>query len=763
MRKLSFLFLTPLLAFTQNMLQNPSFEEAGKDGIPASWNTHCTGTSYAGRTEETQAEGKACGFIVKIADEKSHVSALDQIIIVEPDTEYMLSAIAKGQGTLFGYEYDKDNKWIRCVPGAASSSNEWQPLTVKFKTSKNAHFYHVRFEIFGKEREGKGWVDNIYFGKPVPPPQPPANITARLENNNVRLTWTKSPNVTYRIHRSRFPDLMAGGAPIASTEDSQWLDTAVPEWSRCFYRITAIGKYNIISEPSSIVEAALLPKGTKANPIVWTDSVLNKVRRYTEPPAKIPAAPQLEISLAQNEVEARQILIYADKAPISRLNAAISQPTSQNGQAIDSKLLSISPYEVRYTSVAKPTVNKGSLPGLYPDPLPPMTAPVDIPLEATQSIWIQARTAANCPAGIYKATVTLTAADGFQKTIPLSIEVFGFALPEAPSFMSAFAIWNNFIAKAFDVKHGTPEYQRLVEKYYWFMVDRRMPPDDLPVNILSPEAARYLNDPRINSFRIPSPWGRVDTPGLTKILEHIRKNGWLSKGYIYNDDEPSPDQYPQIVKLAQEVHKVGKDIPFLMTVQPVEALYGAVDIWCPVLSLIEWDKVNARRAKGERLWWYTCCGPQAPYPTYLIDDVGTSHRVLSWLQVKHKIEGVLYWCINVSSKYRNGKYQDETTVWEEAEMFPNANGDGFLIYPGSKVGIHGPVSSVRLEIIRDGNEDVEYFNIYRKLLTGNPNADKLIEELITPVAKDFKNWTKDPEAIDTMRKTLAQKIIKAMK
>ena len=64
------------------------------------------------------------------------------------------------------------------------------------------------------------------------------------------------------------------------------------------------------------------------------------------------------------------------------------------------------------------------------------------------------------------------------------------------------------------------------------------------------------------------------------------------------------------------------------------------------------------------------------------------------------------------------------------------------------------------EIIRDGNEDVEYFNIYRKLLAEKNNAQEMLEEIIHPVIVDFKNWTKDPQVIEKQRRILAQEILK---
>ena len=190
-----------------------------------------------------------------------------------------------------------------------------------------------------------------------------------------------------------------------------------------------------------------------------------------------------------------------------------------------------------------------------------------------------------------------------------------------------------------------------------------------------------------------------------------------------------------------------------------------MDIWAPLLNCIRWPDYVQALKDGEEFWWYTCVYPQEPYPTYLIDDIGISHRVLSWLQAKHKIQGVLYWSVNIHTKYRNSAYQPGVAVWDEAMMFPNANGDGFLTYPGKQIGIDGPVSSIRLELIRDGNEDVEYVNLLRRLLKKNgcQDLEKEIGAYIQPVARTFQDWGRDPKVLEAQRIKLARRILKEMK
>jgi hypothetical protein len=581
-----------------------------------------------------------------------------------------------------------------------------------------------------------------------------------LPGNAAELAWKapeKGAPAAYLVYRSRFPETTSDEGIVARVTETSWRDEKTPDWPRAYYRVAAIDALHQVGPATPFCQVNPRPAGTAPAAVFWVRPALEKVRRYTPvPDARGPV--EMQVELARNEAEWAQLLITAGQ-DLHGVMVSVTPPR-RGDQPLAGCTTDL--YRVGYTRVERPTI-PGAVPGLYPDPLPPLNGPLDIPVDATQAVWVRVAASTDCAAGAAAAQVTVAVPGQPPVAVPLTIAVFDFALPVAPSFMSAFALWSNFLERASGTKVGTDEYRRLCETYYWFMVDHRMPPDDPPVPVTSPEAARFLDDPRVSSFRIPAGWGKVDVAGLTKTADHLRQHGWLKKGYVYCYDEPTPEQYPIVKELAAQVHSAGRDIPFLMTEQPEEALLGSVDIWCPILSEIKWEAVDARRAAGERLWWYTCCGPQAPYPTFLIDDAAISHRVLSWLQALHRVEGALYWCINVWTPYRDGRYLDELRVWDEAEMFPNANGDGFLIYPGNPVGVEGPVSSMRLETIRDGHEDLEYVALLRQRLAATgltPDAvEARVRELITPVARTFTDWDHDPAVLQSQRRRVAQAIM----
>ena len=133
-------------------------------------------------------------------------------------------------------------------------------------------------------------------------------------------------------------------------------------------------------------------------------------------------------------------------------------------------------------------------------------------------------------------------------------------------------------------------------------------------------------------------------------------------------------------------------------------------LWCPQMFYLNPSNVRQylemRKSYGvEKVWWYLCCS-SSPGPSYYVDSVDLNIRVQSWMQYQYDILGVLYW---------------DTVHWKgtlNVDPYNNLGntirgswgaGEGILLYPGAPYGINGPVSCIRLEQIRDGQEDYEYF------------------------------------------------------
>ena len=76
------------------------------------------------------------------------------------------------------------------------------------------------------------------------------------------------------------------------------------------------------------------------------------------------------------------------------------------------------------------------------------------------------------------------------------------------------------------------------------------------------------------------------------------------------------------------------------------------------------------------------------------------------------MQGLLYWGVCVWDRAVRTR-QETGRTWPEIEwhanQYPDGNGDGYLIYPDAAKGVF--YRSLRLAVLRDGLEDMEYFLI----------------------------------------------------
>jgi len=247
-----------------------------------------------------------------------------------------------------------------------------------------------------------------------------------------------------------------------------------------------------------------------------------------------------------------------------------------------------------------------------------------------------------------------------------------------------------------------------------------------------------MSDPQVAEFR--------------KQCDYLRDRGWLSKGYVYNFDEPTPEQYAVCRDMAGKIRQAGKNIPILLTEQPEEALYGAVDIWCPILNeYARNEQLNKQRqAMGEHAWWYVCLAPGAPWPNYMLTNDPVDARTLSWMQVQHRVEGELYWA--------NTCFPGD--VW--AQGLPREwPGDGYLCYPGKPRGLTGPVTCIRAERIRDAKEDIELVWLLRQVAARRgqqARAEGVIRQAIGKVVTDFTHYSKRDTDYEAARRMILEEI-----
>ncbi|MHA1717479.1 MAG: glycoside hydrolase domain-containing protein [Promethearchaeota archaeon] len=199
---------------------------------------------------------------------------------------------------------------------------------------------------------------------------------------------------------------------------------------------------------------------------------------------------------------------------------------------------------------------------------------------------------------------------------------------------------------------------------------------------------------------------------------------YLDQAYFFIRDEPGPELYNAIINAAKLIHEYAPSLKIMETMnQPLEtypdSFLEEVDIYC--MHIHRWypssyyprdDKPNGwpsrirsflanyNGSRKKELWVYLTHN-RFPTPDTDIYMSGIMQRNSYWLFWIYGIPGWLYWSFNwgvdMSGGYGYAGYGESTLVgYRENDL---------------------PMSSLRLERIRDGIEDYEYFWLLNTTMT----------------------------------------------
>ncbi|GIP41207.1 hypothetical protein J31TS4_44870 [Paenibacillus sp. J31TS4] len=516
------------------------------------------------------------------------------------------------------------------------------------------------------------------------------------------------------------------------------------------------------------------PAYAKTDPLfqVWVPTNTEKVLR-DQP---FPSAPnaKLELGAARNEYESGQVIVKADGGALRKLQVSISELKQEGGPAkLDSGNIELfRQHYIEVTTSTTPTYPKG----WYPDALVPLEGMLEVEAGHNQGIWIKVHVPKGQPAGLYKGELTLHET-GNPVRIPVEMTVWDFELSDESHAKTAFSVWGGPIQEVHGGVVGEEAWQ-YIEKYYWASVEHRLTPGYLPIpdsdiDQYVERAPKYINDPRVSAFRLPyyrTAQGEPDVARMKELVDKLRVRGLLAKGYYYVSeiDEPAQDKYGRVKVINAALEQAAPDVPHLVTVQPVDELTGHVDIWTPEIDKFDPEYAHARQEAGDHVWWYTCVTPKHPFPSYHLDDDLVGTRLLAWMQRDYGVEGTLYWATTQFQKYDSvQKKYVSRDVWTDPLAFPGANGDGYLFYPGTEVGIDGPVGTIRLEVLRESMEDYEYLYQYEQLLRSKAEALGIAEtfpyrDAVRPfydrLYKAVRSFEENPDNVLQVRKEIAEEL-----
>jgi len=493
-----------------------------------------------------------------------------------------------------------------------------------------------------------------------------------------------------------------------------------------------------------------------------------------------------KIKLAKNEAEGCHFIITA-KENVEGLTAELSDFVHEYGEGtIVPRMNEIGYYgnALMINVLPKQNYDDSNFDyGNIPEVILPMSDSFEVEGGLAQHFTISVRTTKDTPAGMYKATLNIKNSAGeIVKTADVYLNVWDFTLPDAPYSASLFAgaSFGNYGRKA----------------YYDMMLEHDISSYTLPYEITDPEADAYMSDPRVTAFVIAGGvtgdngelgtdmyGGSMNESPADTVANYnkvMSNPEWAKKGLFYYFDEPWGPHLDRIGPTYEYVtNLLGVDEIRNMAplggndgyeneyctnnmVDPVDYIDPYMNLWCPQSPAFhlwseggKWglrkfynkygefaDRAKAFKEKGEEMWWYVCCSPEAPYANYFTWYQGVIVRLLSWQQFYNDVDGVLYYGIGVH--------------WNQItkHKFEIYNGDGVLAFPGEKFGFEGPLESWRLLQIRDGIDDIDYLSMAEELV-----GNEAVIEVVKTVTSGMLKYTEDWQVLDAARDRIAKLIL----
>eukprot|EP01043_Picozoa_sp_COSAG02_P022119 COSAG02_NODE_1139_length_14295_cov_63.689279_11_plen_789_part_00 len=247
-------------------------------------------------------------------------------------------------------------------------------------------------------------------------------------------------------------------------------------------------------------------------------------------------------------------------------------------------------------------------------------------------------------------------------------------------------------------------------------------------------------------------------------MERIKSWGLENQSVIYGPDELELGTAPGIRLLFDMVKQRWPQTQRMAVIDwAAERVLSSVDILVVQYQLLDRGPIAASRdayeSAGKRVWGYHCVSPaQNNFLNSFIDVPVMKSRLIPWFAAQYNLSGWLYWFTNFgwrhspSAHNSAGKFVplrilDQRTGRSnyDAHAYRGGgwtNSDGNLLYPG----VHGPLSSIRLEAYRRGLED----RALMMLLTSKQRT-----ELSRRLVRSASNWSIDEVLMEQTRRDAA--------
>ena len=446
---------------------------------------------------------------------------------------------------------------------------------------------------------------------------------------------------------------------------------------------------------------------------------------------------------AKNEVIAFQLIIEADNSGVNKVDVSLDSLT--NGSYVIKNTGSSDPFDYVGKRIELFTENYVIVKDAwYPDALIPFAAPsglggapFDIAADNNQGIWVDIYIPRDAPPGIYTGDMKVSVDSVLTHTIPVSLEVYDFTLPDECHLKNMFFLSRGSVKDRHGVRFESPEYYAIEARYHQMAHRHRF---DIVrsiknLGVLDKYHKRYFTGKLYtpaNNYEGPgenvgnrtfsigvyngrpsefSPnneagwragsdawvtWFKENAPNV-EIHKYLRDEPW-SHGAVYDD----------IIERCEWIHNnpgPGRELMTYVTCPVISQLQGHCDFWSLNGRNAYLPDVAKEQAKGKKCGFYNGVRPYCGEDAINTDAI--DWRVQPWICRRYDLDQYFYW-ETTNWGYKKGSQVDVLNK-------NRTDGNGYLFYPGedavfpkSSRQLPGPLCSIRIKNWRRGMQDYEY-------------------------------------------------------
>lgn len=711
----------------------------------------------------TQGDGATLSFpldcqtgdFLKLSSIKASVTAVDEN---NPESGTMLNFnVSNSRASRLVFNYQNCANSLNLIP-ITTEQAKYMIMTVHSDNMKSGMFT-LRYVTDSEENridyskacmfDEDGWTDLVFDFTDTAWKGIPCNFSFEFDS-------AVSKGTTFSVRSIRF------------YEDVNSMLTALGQTEYLLGGKTDIQVTNDDNDPLRYVD--MVAPDQDDSVAFWFDQISEKVlqKKYEKTDRR-----GFTIYMAKNEAECCQFFLSPDSDRQFRIE--LDPLTDEDGHE-----LAVQVFYEYYHSVQEV---------MTPDGLPPLTGPITVKSGDSQGFVIQVTTKPEDAAGYYSGILHVY--DGKTgkeiKRAPVGVNVWNFALSEETYLRTAFGLYSK------QLKNGWPsDYDKstLYKNSYDFLLTYRVNCLDLPSGVNTKKGKAYLANPRVNTVRIKKfdDFTAPDVPQeqLDKIMFYIvdepDSNDKIAA--LRNTGKIGAEVYPQFRMVSPFYCNKNLDENFLITdrtestIDQIEYMKQDIKIWCVKFEAFtprslehfsnafflqsKWqdltygifaDRMKAEVEEGDELWAYVCCSPRKPYCNWQLTSDGIETIISIWQCKMLNCTGMLGWCINY---WNVDDYYHDTMA--NVLTAPGVYwGDGMMIYSGAPFGLDRPISTLRLENLRDGIEDYQMLCMLEEAL-GREKTDEIVSLVTTSVV----TFTTDDDYLHAVRILLGRTLEEAL-